>query len=229
MFAELLSTLDAASRQGALFPGQSCYPLSPVRRQLPDQDGNFVREHGDDSEDCVVVYDRLDQLSVILQTLGTNNCDCGFLARDDAREFVQQFASHKLFQAGENWAELYPGASAEARSLLARMLTFNYAQRPFARQLLAHPFVAGFARPRPVREEPPRVLTLDFEVPYLSRSLGFFLDEKDLRVLFLRELYQHHTFHEYPIYYKFVIQALLEGIALRREALRDYLRQHPPQ
>uniref|UniRef100_A0A6V2SN52 Mitogen-activated protein kinase n=1 Tax=Emiliania huxleyi TaxID=2903 RepID=A0A6V2SN52_EMIHU len=99
IFAELLTMLPEARvdrrDRGALFPGRSCLPLSPV-------------------EDDANPEPNLDQLNVIFSVLGTPQGPLGWIELPEMRDYL-----HSLSPLPPTpLAELYPAAPAAALELL---------------------------------------------------------------------------------------------------------------
>ena len=125
IFAELLSmqkesVLRFADRE-PLFPGRSCFPLSA------DNDRTYK--------------DRLDQLNVIFDVIGTPQ-EADIESLGDVRHYLRGLPRkrpvdfHKRFRA----------ASSEGVDLLLQLLQFNPAKRITVQQALNHPFLASVRR-----------------------------------------------------------------------------------
>lgn len=124
MTKENQPTID---RRLPLFPGHSCFPLSP------SQEGNVSE----------VPVTPNDQLNVILSTLGEVGAeDLDFFKNYQAEAYVHMLSSNNFPNSKKrvNLAERFPGADASAVDLLGKLLAFNPAQRMTAREALEHTF-----------------------------------------------------------------------------------------
>jgi mitogen-activated protein kinase 1/3 len=166
ILAELLQTLKGgppASERNALFPGSSCFPLSPVHRRR----GGGLNSRGDE-----------DQLGLIFDLLGIPpECDLDHLEREDAKKYVKTFKQ----TPGEGLKSFLPHVEGPHLDLLANMLRFRPAQRFTVASCLDHEVFRGI---RDHRKEitAPNLIKLDFD------KEGGELDEISLRRLFSREL-----------------------------------------
>lgn len=142
VFGELLGKLPGGRRQGPLFPGKSCYPLSPARRlgMLP-----------------VEVLEVQDQLAVILEVIGTPN-DLEFISNTAKRQYVQNFPSKPRI----DFTSWYPSASVPALDLLNSMLQFNPSARITVDQALSHPYFHSI-RDSSVEETSFHIVNLPFD------------------------------------------------------------------
>jgi serine/threonine protein kinase len=127
IFAELLQMLKGSStrvdNRGPLFPGGSCYPLSPVARDLSDA--------------LINRFSRDDQLAVICNILGSPSPeDLSFLLDPGAKRYIRMMPSSPKHQ----FEELYQDCPGEALDLLERTLKFNPTKRITARDALRHSF-----------------------------------------------------------------------------------------
>ena len=126
VFAEMLSMVKANAphfiERGPLFPGQSCFPLSP------DMYGNKRPGHP-----CT----EYDQLNLIFNLIGTP-CDEDLKSIEDpkAREYVASFPP----RTGQSILDYLPGCSVHEVDILAKMLTFNPKRRILLNDLIAHPY-----------------------------------------------------------------------------------------
>lgn len=105
-----------------LFPGGTCYPLSG--------DGDRMKKD-----------ERLDQLSVIFNVIGTPSKE-DMEAVGRANEYVSSLGDIK----GKRFEDLYPAADAAAIDLLKQMLHFNPKRRCTADEALEHSFFKGVRR-----------------------------------------------------------------------------------
>lgn len=125
VFAELLQTRRecraSSSDRVPLFPGGSCFPLSP--------DPRIVRVGPGRSAD--------DQLNIIFDLIGTPNSeDLSFISDPEALKYVQSFPERRP----RSLEQTLPGCSAEEHQLLLRMLTFNPLRRATLDEVLASPY-----------------------------------------------------------------------------------------
>lgn len=147
IYAELLQTLEGPSHmdRGPLFPGASCFPLSPDRRHR---------------------YDRLfhtrgstDQLNVIFEILGTpGEGEVSQLKRTDAREHIRSCPQRK----GSGLSQRLPWATKQSLDLLARMLVFGPKKRVDVNGALEHSLLASF-RNAETEVTRPHQVNLDFD------------------------------------------------------------------
>ncbi len=121
VFAELLQMVPG-NRAGykdrrPLFPGSSCFPLSPRRSEEGFCPG--------------------DQMATICRVLGSQTGkDVEFLGDSGARAYLGMLPRCEK----KEWIELYPSCTEEELDLLERMLTFNPLLRITTKEALAHPF-----------------------------------------------------------------------------------------
>ncbi len=162
ILAELLSMMKENAKtyvdRKPLFPGTSCYPLSP-------------------SHDSSVHGESTDQLNVILNVLGTpSEDDCAFITDPEKLAAIRRLPKRPRV----DFATRYPAAGTRALDLLNRMLVFNPEKRISVDECLAHPYLAGVRNQsaETVAKEP---LVFDFE--YQED-----LDEEKLRALFREEI-----------------------------------------
>lgn len=109
IFAELLGMMKQSAPtyldRKPLFPGKSCFPLSPDRHARIQTNGFPVA--------------RDDQLAVIFDVLGTpNDEDISFVTDAKAVGYLKSFTPNER----TDMAAKYPGANAEGVDLLNRML-----------------------------------------------------------------------------------------------------------
>jgi len=162
IYAELLGMLDGTNLQdrGPLFPGTSCFPLSPDSKHKSDKSR---ANH--------------DQLSIIFNILGTpTEADIADLERDDARRYLSCFAKRQ----GEGLQSKFPHVEAGTIDFLEGLLRFSPKERLTVGQALEHPLFTELREP--AREvAAPTPVRLDFEKePDLDETL--------LRRYFCREM-----------------------------------------
>eukprot|EP00928_Gymnodinium_smaydae_P066128 TRINITY_DN4918_c0_g1_i1.p1 TRINITY_DN4918_c0_g1~~TRINITY_DN4918_c0_g1_i1.p1 ORF type:complete len:450 (+),score=91.38 TRINITY_DN4918_c0_g1_i1:195-1544(+) len=172
IYAELLQMLEdgkPAPDRGPLFPGSSCYPLSPERRQ--SNAGRRARTRG-----------QHDQLEVIFDVIGTpSEADVAALTTEDARKYVQEFKQ----RPGTGIREKLPYAGDEALDLLDMMLKFSPEKRVAVDQCLEYKTIKELRRPGSLDNAAPAQVVLAFE---READLG----EKMLRKYFEEEIRKYH-------------------------------------
>ncbi|CAI5728316.1 unnamed protein product [Peronospora destructor] len=145
IFAELLSmqksSVPSHYQREPLFPGVSCFPLSPGAGQV------------------ALPQDSRDQLNTILDVLGT-------MAEEDIAEIADpdvQFYLRSLSpRPKRNLQDMYPGAEPEAIDLLTWMLKMNPRKRATLDEALSHKYLASI---RSLEEEivAPGTIQLEFD------------------------------------------------------------------
>ncbi len=143
-----------------LFPGGSCYPLSPAK-SIQDE--------------------AKDQLNVIFDVLGAppTEKDVNFIAGKPLIEAL--LTMDKKPKA--DFSKLYPAITKDAMDLLEKMLAFNPYSRITIDECLAHPYLAGVRKKeREVIAKAPAVLEFDNNEGEVK------LDKETLRQLFLEEV-----------------------------------------
>ena len=129
VFSELLQMIienqpDYRNRK-ALFPGASCFPLSPSDKPTTYIAGLPVSPR--------------DQLNVILNVRGTpKDTDISFVNDKKAEEYVKGFSKYTK----KDLAQVYKHVDPEAIDLLEKMLTFNPYFRITAKEALRHKYFA---------------------------------------------------------------------------------------
>ncbi len=129
VFWELLQMLKEVEpdpqRRRALFPGGSCYPLSPSKNPTAN-----VSDHP---------VSPFEQMNLIFATLGnpTRN-DLTFLNDKKAEEYVKGFPAYSK----ANFQQLLACVDPAAINLLEKMLCFNPYYRITAKEALRHPYLA---------------------------------------------------------------------------------------
>lgn len=153
IFAELLGMMkeNAATfldRQ-PLFPGKSCFPLSPAKKADENRKG--------------FPFSANDQLSIIFQIIGSpNEADKSFVTDGKAMEYLEQFK----FTPRANLKDKYPGASAESIDFLERVLIFNPFFRIDLQKCLEHPLFSQIRIP-----EKESIMGKPFELKFEKEEL----------------------------------------------------------
>ena len=156
IFAELLGMMKENAptfmdRQ-PLFPGKSCFPLSPAKNPTEQRQG--------------FPFSSNDQLSIIFQIIGTpNDADKSFVTDFKALEYLNTYPP----QDKADLRVKYPGSSPEAIDFLYKVLVFNPYFRISLQQCLEHPL---FEQVRAIEKEAitGAPVYLEFEKEELTRS-----------------------------------------------------------
>lgn len=174
IYAELLGMLEGFRFEDrrALFPGASCFPLSPDREHKHDYKFHTRGKH--------------DQLNMILSLLGTPTdqelAECSFNA--DARRYIRCFATRD----GEGLRARFSHADEDSCDMLGRMLQFNPAKRVSVDEALEHRlFYEDTLRCTPMIRDKERETTAPKRVT-LSFEQEQDLDEPKLRYLFCEQI-----------------------------------------
>lgn len=147
IYAELLQMLDGTSFQdrSPLFPGSSCFPLSPDRRHKND-----FKFHTRGSQD---------QLNMIFDLIGTpSEQDLANLERDDAKRYIKHFN----VRVGQGIAQKFSWADPQSISFLEQMLRFSARDRISVAAALNHPLLTDYRAPE-TETTAPGFITLEFE------------------------------------------------------------------
>merc|ERR1712007_26489 len=156
IYAELLGMLEGTKTddRGPLFPGSSCFPLSPDNKHKTDYRFHTRGKH--------------DQLNMIFNLLGTpSEDDINQLERDDAKRYIRCFQKRE----GARLMQKFPHHDPLAIDILGAMLRFNPRARIGVERALEHSLFADVRdNSREVRGS--SYVTLDFEKePDIDESL----------------------------------------------------------
>lgn len=170
IFAELLGMIKENAPtfldRSPLFPGTSCFPLSPDRNASVKR-GGFP-------------HSSQDQMSIIFSVLGTPaEEEFEFVTDAKALEYLKSFPVKKPV----SFADLYPAATKDALDLLSKMLVFNPNKRITIDEAINHPFLCK------VRDKS-REVYASGPVPMEFEKEGELSAER-LRELFLAEIAQY--------------------------------------
>lgn len=170
IFAELLSMMKENAPtymdRSPLFPGSSCFPLSPDHKVV-------VKKHG-------FPVGQSDQLNVIFDVIGTpSEEDYSFVTDAKALEYLASFTERPRVDL----KKMYPAAGDEAIDLLNKMLVFNPYFRPKLEECLKHPFLEAVRK-----AEHEHVSKSTIELPFEKEGD---LSRKRLRELVLEEVAIH--------------------------------------
>lgn len=145
-----------------LFPGKSCFPLSP-NNKLTEKRKGFP-------------FSSTDQLNIIFQKLGTpNEDDRSFVTDQKAIEYLDAFPECKRL----DFKEIYKGGGDDALDLLNKFLQFNPFFRITVDDCLEHPFLED-VRKKEVETVAEEAIDFEFEKEML--------DKARLRELFIEEI-----------------------------------------
>jgi len=170
IYAELLGMLEGTRTQdrGPLFPGSSCFPLSPDHKHKTDYKFHTKGKH--------------DQLSMIFNLLGTPpDEDVELLEREDAKRYIRCFAKRD----GEGFRSKFSNVDSDASlEMLEGMLRFNPTKRIEVAKALEHRLFED-VRDSVKETSAPKHVTLEFEKePNLDEAL--------LRRHFSQEIKRYH-------------------------------------
>ncbi|CAK9009028.1 unnamed protein product [Durusdinium trenchii] len=177
IYAELLGMLEGNKMEdrGPLFPGSSCFPLSPDHKHKTDYRYHTRGKH--------------DQLNMIFNLLGTpTEADINLLERDDARRYIRCFAARD----GDGIKSKFPCVDDDCVDILDKMLRFNPSLRISVAEALEHPLFEASIRDKSKEVTATEHVSLDFEKePDLDEAL--------LRKYFCKELWPAASFESRPM------------------------------
>ena len=167
IFAELMMMMKENSAtfmdRSPLFPGKSCFPLSP-----PGKNKVNVNEFGFPNE-------KADQLNVIFDVIGSPDEESmGFVTDPNAVLYLRSLSQKKKNKI--NFKTKFPGSSDESLDLLQKMLIFNPNKRITVNECLEHSFFQSIRDPE---KEEEASFNLEFE----------FENDNNLTVKKLRNLF----------------------------------------
>jgi len=169
IYTELLGMLEGTKydHRGPLFPGQTCFPLSPHEA------------HKNDTK--YYTKGTRDQLSMICNLIGTpSDEDIEQIGGTDAQQYMRCFGK----RAGTGVKKKFGSLDSVGSDLLEQMLIFNPSKRISVNKALEHALFQNM-RDRKLETTADATITLDFEKKEE-------LDEKELRALFLQEVRKYH-------------------------------------
>ncbi|AFZ80232.1 mitogen-activated protein kinase 2, putative [Theileria equi strain WA] len=175
IFAELLNmmkqNISEPSDRSPLFPGTSCFPLSPDNKNSGNKNSRNT-----------------DQLNIIFNVIGTpSEEDVDSIEKPDVRRYVRLFGE----RPSVNLYERFHGTSGEAIDLLSKMLTFNPSKRITVKEALQHPYFSNITKGKEISEYSEKI-RLPFN-DWISMS------ESQLRYAFLREIQRYHDDFKIPV------------------------------
>ena len=170
IFGELLGMMKEnipnPADRGPLFPGSSCFPLSPDHKHAMD-----YKFH---------TRGNRDQLNMIFNVIGTPEEDeIEGLEKPDARRYIGCFTKRE----GLGFRDKYRAAPSDGLELLANMLRFNPKKRLTVDDALEHHYLAE------VRAGGETSATDQVFLPF---ELEPELDENHLRKYFIMEIQKFH-------------------------------------
>ncbi len=151
IFAELMNMIkenasNYTERQ-PLFPGKSCFPLSPPNKEIKNIQLNELG----------FPVDSYDQLNMIFEVIGTpSEDDMQFITDKNAIVYLNSLKSRNKM----NLKSKFPGSSDDSLDLLDKMLQFNPHKRITLQEALDHPL---FDQIRDIQKEQVASFSLDFE------------------------------------------------------------------
>jgi mitogen-activated protein kinase 1/3 len=151
IFGELMMMIKENAKtfmdRTPLFPGQSCFPLSP-----PGSKKVKVNEFGFPNE-------KADQLNIIFDVIGSPDEESmGFVSDPNAVLYLKSLSQKKKNKI--NFKAKFPGSSEESLDLLQKMLIFDPKKRITVQQSLEHPFFKSIRDPT---KEEEATFNLEFE------------------------------------------------------------------
>jgi mitogen-activated protein kinase 1/3 len=167
VFAELLKkTKDYQQSfdKAALFPGESCFPLSP------DNSAPVLK--------CGFPVATKDQLVVIISKLGTpSKKDMEFITDKNAIEYINCLPKKPTLDL----KHFFDKSPIDAIDFMKKCLTFNPDFRPSIDELLSHPFFKLVRKPEIESQLEKEKVRFDFENIEIKSA-------KQLRQIFIQEL-----------------------------------------
>jgi len=165
IYAELLQMLEdgeKAADRGPLFPGSSCYPLSPERRKFGGS--GKARSRG-----------QHDQLEVIFDIIGTpTDTEVAQLSSEDARRYVREFVK----RPGSGIKERMRYVSDDVIDFLKQMLQFSPQTRCTVDAALENKQVKDLRRLDAKAHQGPIVLPFEKEPDLDERLLRKYFEEE---------------------------------------------------
>ncbi|CDW76294.1 mapk-related kinase [Stylonychia lemnae] len=165
IFAELLGMMKESAPtyldRRPLFPGKSCFPLSPEKNPSAEKSG--------------FPFSTNDQLAVIFEVIGSpNEEDKSFVTDSKAVEYLQAFPKREKVDL----STIYPGAGEEAIDLLHKILVFNPYFRISIDDCLEHTFFKKLRKPEK-EQTSTESIAFDWEKEHLDKAKlrAYFIDE----------------------------------------------------
>ena len=141
------------SQRTPLFPGKSCFPLSPAKNPTEQRHG--------------FPFSVNDQLAVIFQLIGSPlEGDKSFVTDQKALEYLNTFQNLPR----ENLQAKYPGSPPEAIDFLEKILVFNPYFRTSLGDCLEHPLFKNVRKEKQYETIKGKPVVLDFEKEELTKD-----------------------------------------------------------
>ena len=118
--------IETPSERKPFFPGQSCFPLSPIKKKNRDQPAavGYPNEIND-------------QLNIIFDVIGTpEQSDLNYITDKRVLAYLQSFPK----RARKDIKVIFPAAGEEALDLLVNTLKFSHQERVTLDDALKHSF-----------------------------------------------------------------------------------------
>jgi mitogen-activated protein kinase 1/3 len=149
IFGELLSMLKEIAPtyldRSPLFPGTSCFPLSPERMAQRSKSGFPTSNQ--------------DQINVIMATLGTpSEEDISFVSDPKARDYVRSYKHHEPVR----FEAKFPKAPPHVIDFLTKSIVFDPRKRLPVKAALSHPLFTDVRNPK-YEEEATERCVLEFD------------------------------------------------------------------
>lgn len=171
IYAELLGMLVSPDQRGALFPGLTCFPLSPQSEHAQD----YLYHSREASE----------QLNMILDVLGTPSAEDVKAYSEQARRYLALFLPREVFGLEHRLAH----ASKVDVDLVRAALCFNFSSRISAKALLQHQALDSVRREaQEAMAESSEHLWLDLDAPKSDQTRSDPADELRLRGRLVKEI-----------------------------------------
>ncbi|CAK0910174.1 unnamed protein product [Prorocentrum cordatum] len=155
IYAELLGTLEGSHYmdRGPLFPGSSCFPLSPDNKHK--QDYKFYT-HG-----------KHDMLTKIFSIIGSpTDAEVEALDREDAKVYIKCFPK----KTGSGLRAVYPDVDEKSTDILDKMLKFSAKNRMNVKEALEHPLFKDDIRNPATETTASKMVVLEFDAEERASS-----------------------------------------------------------
>lgn len=169
IYAELLGMLEGMNfmDRGPLFPGSSCFPLSPDHKHKTDYKYHARGKH--------------DMLNTIFDIIGTpTSAQIDELDREDAKRYIKCFTRRQ----GQGLVAKFPFVESSTLDFLEQMLQFSPKERITVNTVIEHKIFTDIRVPEKETVAPSEVV-LDFEA---EKDLN----ETRLRHYYCREIRKYH-------------------------------------